>query len=311
MCLGALWQANPRPGMVFLVDDASTDDSVDLVAQWARNAGIDYAVMPVTTLTFRTASSPWLTIITAHSNTGFVGTSNRGLRHARDLTNAPYVLLLNNDAAIAPSFFSDLADAVERYPDVGLLSGSIYEWDRETVWYAGARFNALRSVARHQTTLPPDDSPRETEYVCACTMLISRKVLEEVGLLADCFSPCYGEDVDYSLRARAAGFPVMYAPRAICYHRVGSSLGRLEKAPRTVFSVNRNRVLTVRRNFRGWQRVTGVAYLVVTKPCRALWELARGRPSMAWAVLSGMLTGVLAESALGSGERQTRANARI
>jgi GT2 family glycosyltransferase len=129
-------------------------------------------------------------------------------------------------------------------------------------------------------------------------MLISRRVLDKVGLLAEHFQPAYYEDVDYSLRVRAAGFKVMMAPRAICYHRVGTSLGREQKSPRTVFSANRNKAFTLRRNYSGWRRAAGLTYLAVTKPGRALLELAKGHPRTAWAVLSGMLVGAFSPSAL-------------
>ena len=131
-------------------------------------------------------------------------------------------------------------------------------------------------------------------------MLISRAVLEKVGIFAQAFSPGYAEDLDYSLRARAAGFRIMYAPRAACYHRVGTSLGRRsEHSPRILYSINRNLGFTLRRNYRGWRLAGGIAYLAVTKPAKALLELLRGRPRRARAVISGTITGMFSPAASG------------
>jgi len=282
---------------VLFVDDASTDDAVAQIARWAVVTGIDHRVLPAASLQHTAEPGPWLTIAAAQTNSGFVQSCNIGLRYIRDFTRAPFTLLLNNDAAVAPLYFAELSKALEHAPQTGLLSGSIYEWDRSTVWYGGASFNPIRALATHKTDLPDTDSPTETGYVCGCSMLISRPVLEKVGLLAECFQPAYVEDVDYSLRVRSAGFPVMIARRAVCYHRVGSSLGRMQQSPRTVFSVNRNRAYTMRRNYSGWRRAAGITYLAVTKPSRALLELAKGRPRTAWAVLSGMLVGVFSPAA--------------
>lgn len=290
-CLSSLWEAKPRPGTVLLVDDRSTDDAVEQIVEWARKTGVPHGVAPADRLNDTRAGTSWLTIVASGINGGFVRTSNIGLRYLRDRSTVPYVLLLNNDAAVSTSYFGDLEEAVREHPDAGLLSGSIYEWDRTTVWYAGAWFNPLRALAHHNTEMPSDLTPRETGYICGCSMLISRRVLESVGLLADCYRPIYVEDVDYSLRARAAGFKVLYAPRPVCYHRVGSSLGRTQQSPQTVYAVTRNRSFTVRRNYTGWRRVGGLAYMAVTKPGRALLELAKGRPRMARAFLYGMLTG--------------------
>ena len=296
-CLGSLWNADPRPGRVLFVDDASTDAAVARIAQWAEDTGIEHRVVPADSLQRSLEPGSWLTIAAAEVNSGFVRSCNIGLGYVRDFTKAPFVLLLNNDTSVIPTYFAEMAKALARVPETGLLTGSIYEWDRSTVWYGGASFNPIRALATHKTDLPETDAPTETGYVCGCSMLISRPVLEKVGLLAECFEPAYVEDVDYSLRVRSAGFPVMIARRAVCYHRVGSSLGRMQQSPRTVFSVNRNRAFTLRRNFKGWRRAAGITYLAVTKPGRALLELAKGRPRTAWAVLSGMLVGVFSPAA--------------
>jgi hypothetical protein len=297
-CLGALWKADPRPGNVLLIDDASTEDAVAQIAAWAESTGVNHRVVPMASLRGRLEPTPWLTIAVAEVNSGFVQVCNAGLRHVRDCTNTPYALLLNNDTEIAPNYFGELARALSREPETGLLTGSIYEWDRSTVSYAGASFNPIRALGSHKTDLPETDAPTETGFVSGCSMLISRSVLEKVGLLAECFQPIYVEDVDYSLRAKAAGFPVMIAPSAVCYHRVSSSLGRGNQAPHIVFAINRNRAFALRRNYKGWQRAAGITYLAVTKPGRALLELAKGRPRSAWAVLSGMLVGVFSARAL-------------
>ncbi|MDB4871630.1 MAG: hypothetical protein JWL97_2634 [Gemmatimonadales bacterium] len=297
-CLGALWNANPRPGKVLLVDDASTEDAVAEVARWAETTGVDTQIVSTGVLRRGALPDRWLTIAVMEKNSGFVQVCNAGLRYIRDFTTSPYVLLLNNDTEIAPNYFGELAKALERAPDTGLMTGLIYEWDRSTVSYGGAYYNPLRALASHTSALPTTDEPTETGFVSGCSMLIARPVLEQVGLLAECFQPIYVEDVDYSLRARAAGFPLMVARNAVLYHKIGGSLGRVNQSPRIVFAMNRNRGFALRRNFKGWRRAAGITYLAVTKPGRALLELAKGRPRSAWAVLTGMLVGVLSPAAM-------------
>jgi GT2 family glycosyltransferase len=297
-CLAALWEARPHPGSVLLVDDASTENAVEMIADWARRADIPCRIVDPASLTGEQGDSLWLTIVASTVNAGFVAGCNIGLRYFRDGTDATHVLLLNNDTAVAAEYFGELAKAVERHRDVGLLTGSIYEWDRTTVWYAGASFNPLLARATHNTDPIRKGEPRETGYVCGCTMLISRAVVQKVGIFAESFSPGYAEDLDYSLRARAAGFSVMFAPRAVCYHRVGTSLGRRsEHSPRVLFAIHRNIAFTLRRNYRGWRLAAGIAYIALAKPAKALLELVRGRPRRARAVLTGTITGVFSPAA--------------
>jgi GT2 family glycosyltransferase len=290
-CLTSLREADSRPSRVILVDDASTEDAVGKIAAWATQHHVPHEVVDPATLMTSANSQAWLTLVASKINSGFSVSCNTGLRYVRDQTDAPFVLLLNNDAAVSRSYFRDLATGIAAVPNVGLATGTIYEWDQRTVWYAGGRFNPLRAVAEHHLDVPANGLPRTTEFICGCTMLISRAVLEAVGLLPECYTPCYCEDVEYSLRVEKAGFRLAYVPGARAFHRVGSSLGREERSPAVIYWFNRNRGYAMRRNYTGWRRASGIAYLATTKPARAFWELIRGRPKSGAAFIRGTLAG--------------------
>ncbi|HEY4956132.1 MAG TPA: hypothetical protein VII02_14735, partial [Gemmatimonadaceae bacterium] len=98
-------------------------------------------------------------------------------------------------------------------------------------------------------------------------------------------------------RARAARFQVLYAPRALVRHKVGASAGRLFISALTTFWQNRYRAFYVRRNYHGWIKGAALAYLIATKPARALVETLRGRPSIGWAILRGVTTGLFSPAA--------------
>jgi GT2 family glycosyltransferase len=137
-------------------------------------------------------------------------------------------------------------------------------------------------------------------------MLISRPVLETVGLLPECYSPYYCEDADYSLMVKRAGFSLVYVPRAKAFHRVSSSLGREIRSPKVIYWFNRNRGYAMRRNYSGWRRAAGMAYLAISKPARALWEVAHGRPKSGAAYIRGTLAGFLDPVARDAGIREVK-----
>lgn len=291
-CLTSLREAERRPERVILVDDASTDDAVGTIAAWAARTGASYEIVGPAELGTRTNEAVWLTIVASKTNSGFSVSCNTGLRYVRDHTTAPFALLLNNDAAVSPSYFRDLAAGVAKTANVGLATGTIYEWDQRTVWYAGGRFNPLRAVAEHYLDVPADGGSRGTEFVCGCTMLISRPAMETVGLLPECYTPCYCEDADYSLKVKKSGFSLVYVPTARAFHRVSSSLGRQRRPPQVIYWFNRNRGYAVRRNYTGWRRAVGLAFLATSKPARALWELLNGRPRSGAAFIRGTFAGL-------------------
>ncbi len=290
-CLTSLRETERGPERVILVDDASTQDAVGMIAGWATGSQASFQIVDPEELA---SADPavWLTIVASKRNSGFSVSCNTGLRYTRDHTDAPFTILLNNDAAVSASYFTDLAAGIANIPNVGLATGTIYEWDQRTVWYAGGRFNPLRAVAEHYLEVPASGQPRMTEFVCGCTMLISRAALHSVGVLPECYTPCYCEDADYSLQVQRAGLALVYVPGAKAFHRVSSSLGRERRTPQVIYWFNRNRGYAMRRNYHGWRRAGGIAYLAVTKPARALWEVLRGRPKSGAAFLRGTLAGL-------------------
>ena len=291
-CLQSLRAANPTPGTVVLVDDASTDNAVELITQWAASEAVPCTVLHTAPESTPTAPGTWLTILVLVKNSGFSVACNAGLRYVHKNIGASHALLLNNDAAVSESYFEELAKGMQADPAAGIATGTIYEWDRKTVWYAGGKFNPLRAVAEHSRVVPQDGKSRSTSFVCGCTMLVSRELMDSIGFLPECYSPCYCEDADYSLSASRAGFSLLYVPRAIAYHRVSSSLGGAVRPPHVIYWFNRNRGYVIRRNFAGWRRVAGFAFLGLSKPLRAAWELVRGRPKSASAYIRGTFAGL-------------------
>jgi GT2 family glycosyltransferase len=278
--LESLWNASPRPDAVAVVDSASHDDSVERLKAWAAEHSQE--------------GPSWMKLIVLHENRGFAGGNNAGIEYLLSRPEISHVFLLNNDAMVEQSFFAELKGALEQSPEAGLVTGTIYEHpNRSKVWYAGGREIPYRALIEHTFHVPSDPTPVQTEFISGCAMLISRPVIQKIGMLPEIYFPLYSEDAEYSHRARAAGFPVLYAPKAIVYHKVGATVGPAKTSPFIMRAQVRHRVLYVRRNFRGLNRLVASLYLIATKPARAIVETLKGRPKMGWAVLAGTVEGFL------------------
>jgi GT2 family glycosyltransferase len=276
-CLESLRRADPTANRVVVVDNASTDDSVTRIRDWSRLNAMD------------------VEIVVAPTNRGFAGGNNLGIDLLAKDPGITHFLLLNNDATVAEDFFGEMKRALSAVPSAGLLTGTIYEHPaRERVWYAGGKEIRSRALIEHLRVPPTEAAPVPTEFVSGCVMLISREALSEIGPLADCYFPLYMEDAEYSLRARAAGLPVLYAPRVRAFHKIGATVGMASASPFITQAQVRHRVLYVRRNFRGVERAIALAYLAMTKPAKALAETLGGRPKMGLAVFKGTFEGFVA-----------------
>lgn len=301
-CLESLRRATPPPASVVVVENASGDDSLDRLRAYGRTLGATFEE--------RAADAPgraaraWLTLLPLREHGGFAGANNAALRLLHDHTDLTHYLLLNNDTEVAPDAFAALARALAQRPDAGVMGTTIYHFDdRARVWYAGGVEIPLRALVAHRTERPSDDRVVPTEFVTGCAMLISRPAVARIGVLPECYFPAYGEDAEYSHRARAAGLAVLYAPGAVVYHRIGASTrnGDLRLLP--TFLIAKHRAFFVRRNLRGPRRVAALAYLAITKPGRAAVELLRGRPAVARVVLDGTIRGLFSPAARGDAPR--------
>ena len=182
------------------VDNGSTDGSPDRVA--ARFPGVE--------------------LIRTGVNLGFAGGNNVGIRRALD-RGADWVLLLNNDALAEPGLEDALAAAAAARPDAGLLACKILDLDGRTVQYAGASFNARLGYSGRVSTTGPDEL-REVGRVDGAGVAVSRAAIERAGLLDEALF-AYVEDVEWSLRIRAAGFAIVFVPDARVRHRGSASTG--------------------------------------------------------------------------------------
>ena len=288
-CLESLAKADPRPASIVVVDNGSTDDSVATLTSWAaRHPAVR------------------ISVVADAMNRGFAGGCNVGIARLVGDSGVTHYLLLNNDATVERAFFAELAAAAALVPNAGIFGVTIYETaPRGDVWYAGGRFLRARSATTNSTSVPRNEVAILTEFVTGCAMLISRPAWTTVGPLPECYF-MYFEDAEYCLRARAAGLPVLYAPRAVVRHAVSATVRRAVDPPRNEYWFARARALFARRNFRGWEKWATLAYLALTVPPRAAIKALRRGPRRGWGLLWGTIRGLLAvEGRTRIGQRAT------
>jgi hypothetical protein len=167
-------------------------------------------------------------VIANRENLGFAGGNNVGIRHALE-SGAEYVLLLNNDTVVDPELIDHLLRPFREDAGVGITGPKIYYYTpSDQIWFAGGRIYLGRGTSRHigirQTDDGRFDRPAEVDYVTGCALMASREVYERCGLLDPSYVAYY-EDADFCMRARRAGFRVVYAPGGRVWHKISASTG--------------------------------------------------------------------------------------
>lgn len=158
-------------------------------------------------------------------NLGFTGGNNVGIEYALD-AGAEYVLLLNNDTELEPTFLEDLMDAVADLPEeVGVVGPKVHTYDTGELWSAGGSVDPMTGTTAHRTGKGNRyDEPEPVDYVVGAAILVRSAVFEAVGLLDDDFF-IYYEETEFCHRAREGGFDVRYVPVSGVYHKESVEYG--------------------------------------------------------------------------------------
>lgn len=268
-CLAALQRSTHTPEIV-VVDNGSSDGSV---------------------ATIRT-SFPQVHVLDLAYNSGFAAGVNHGLRHPQ-AQQSDFVLLLNNDAEIAPDAIVRLVDAAAVYPDIGLLSAAVfYKYPSDRLWTTGHMVQPLTFSTTHSERgrrLRPTQGLRHVEFVEFCCVLLRREVFERVGLLDERFFVYY-EDLDFCLRMRARGYGIACVREAWAWHSVSASTAEL--GPTRFYLMGRNSVLFFAKHTPRPLRPLTVFFRSYSSLRIMVQALLRNQPQLATAYLRGVATGL-------------------
>jgi GT2 family glycosyltransferase len=177
-------------------------------------------------------------------NVGFAGACQLGAQRAL-AGGARWVWLFNNDAVPDAGCLAALLAAGEAAPRAALLSPVIAFRDAPGLWYAGGEVDP-RSLSVTHARRPRLDAAHDTGFVTGCAWLARTDFVRECGP-PDPTLFMYFEDVDWSLRAQAAGWRTLLVPAARTVHDVEFAHGRRVFSPLAAYYMTRNRLLLARR----------------------------------------------------------------
>jgi GT2 family glycosyltransferase len=199
-CLSALESQTYRDFEVIVVDNASSDGSVDYLE----------------------AHFPSARIVENEKNLGFAGGTNSGIR----LAKGEYILTLNNDTQVDRRFLECLVEAMQSDKSAGMCASKMLLPDGR-INSAGiclSRSGAAWDRGMFEPDCGQYDHQQEIFGACAGAALYRKEMLDEIGLFDEDFF-LYMEDVDLAFRAKLAGWKCIYIPEAVVYHHHGGTAG--------------------------------------------------------------------------------------
>jgi len=186
---------------VIVVDDQSSDETAE------RLAAIDGLIH-----------------LRNEQNLGFVGSCNRGARHAR----GDYLVLLNNDTRVLDGWLDELIDTFAREPKAGLVGARLVYPDGSLQESGGIVFNdgsGWNYGRGRQADNPEYLFLREADYCSGACIALKTKYFHEIGAFDERYAPAYYEDTDLAFRVRESGFKVLVQPLSAIIHFEGVTSG--------------------------------------------------------------------------------------
>lgn len=145
------------------------------------------------------------------------------------------VLFFNQDVTCAPDYFDRLADTASRFPGALIGSAVFYGQEPERVWSAGGAIEwwrrGIRGLHHGESVSDLPAEPFDADWLFGMGTYVPCKAFLEIGLPDEKSFPQAWGDVDFTLRARTAGYGVVVAPAARLFHDVGDYDPRVAGPP--------------------------------------------------------------------------------
>jgi GT2 family glycosyltransferase len=177
---------------------------------------------------------PRLEVIRTEKPAWWTGAIVLGIERAR-AAGENAVLFFNQDVTCAKDYFEKLAEAVSKNPGALIGSAVMYAQEPSRVWSAGGAVEwwgrGLRVLHHGVPVVSLPKEPFPADWLFGMGTYVPVDVFDRIGLPdAERFPMAWG-DLDFSLRARRAGIPVVVAPGARLFHEVGDYDARVAGAP--------------------------------------------------------------------------------
>jgi len=194
---------------LILVDNASTDGTAEFLAQIAASSLSPFCSQ--------------IKVIANQQNLGFAKANNQAV----NLATGDLLLFLNNDTEVQPGWLYSLINTLKNNPQ-SAIAGSRLLYPDTSLQHAGVAFEnmSVQHLFQHfASDFPPALSEKSLQAVTAACMIIKKEIFIDLGGFDEAFINCF-EDTDLCLKAKKAGYEIIYQPDSVVIHHESKSKGR-------------------------------------------------------------------------------------
>lgn len=241
-CIDSVLQSEYPNFEVVMVDNASTDGSCEYLKKtYGRNKKIK--------------------IVRSEKQLYFAGGSNLGATNSK----GEKLIFLNSDTVVNKDWIKELV-AFTKNHEKYLAQPKILLSDKKNVIDSvGGYYNFFGfgfGKGRGEKDIGQYDKHIPVDYVNGTIFIIDKKFFEQVGGFDEWYKFHY-EDIDLSLRAKKRGADCWCCYKSVAYHKGSLTLKGSVPKEQLLFDVRKNRLMTVIKNFNGWNRVFRISALML------------------------------------------------
>jgi len=258
-CLTALMNQTVKPHEIILVDNASKDDSLEIMRDF-----------------------PSVKLIALDYNSGFAKGNNLAIKATS--TDSEWIALLNPDAFADECWLEALLKAVHMHPEYNVFGSKLVKAGESNILDGtGDAYHISGRVWRKNHGIQWShvlESSNEIFSPCAAAALYLRSAWQQVGGLDEDYF-CYVEDVDIGFRLRLAGYRCLYVPNSIVHH-VGSGTTGGQDSDFATYHGHRNLVWTFVKNMPSFLFWLLLPLHVIMNLVSIMWFTLQGRGGVIW-----------------------------
>jgi len=219
-CLDSILKSDYPQLEIFVVDNASTDNSLKIIEQFQKN----------------------ITIIKNKKNQGFAAGNNTGIKHS----SGEIILLINPDAYVTRNSITELIKPFLSDEKIMITGPKILYPNSKKIQSAGGIYhkNGLTNhFGNGETDQGQYDESREVDYVTGAVMAIRKKLFEKTGLFSESYKPAYFEELEKCVQAKKLNYKILFQPKSEAFHYESTTLEALSKPFLKHYHTNRFRFI--------------------------------------------------------------------
>ncbi len=211
MCINSILKYTSYPFELIVIDNGSSDGTGKYFKTLKNRLAVGA----------RSSIRAFKPIISKR-NLGVSGALNRGIY----ISEGKYVCYLNNDVIVTINWLEGLVSCAESDKKTGIVGcASNNVINDYGLFPAIAGFRNIKEIQKAAVMLSLSRKGQYDEalYIHGMCMLIKRSVVDKIGLFDERFYPCSGEDLEYSFRAKKAGYKLVNAMNVFIFHFISKA----------------------------------------------------------------------------------------